>query len=672
LKASPRTSLTLLAPLLACVFFHASASPLPVDARQAAPKKSDAKEGAKAARTRRETREAVAALKEAAELARGFDDVYESVRAQAEAAEAVWPFDEQWARSVLRRAWDATNAPGAGEHTQGFNTSEDAREAALDALTDARRFVIKAAFKHDPRFGELFMREFERGVAARGAEPSKGATGDSDEPADDSATLHGRRRRLSDAARQRLFVARQLLEGGDFRAAASVAAPVAAEGSTPELLRFILDLREQDAQDADALYLRLLAWARADPLADANDVLLLSTPVVSPDLFVYVNADGSASFTTVRYEDGGVRAAAASLPAAARLAFFETAAAVLLRPRPANAGAAQSGDAAAVYFAAGRLLPFFEREAPQLAPALNARMVALNAELEASRREALRPKMEVSSLTPKNPTDPLALPLQLVSQATTSAERDLARLAVVTVAARLALWPRARATLEEIEGGDARRAARVTVAIQQVATVRRAFADETPDASERADAFVERAVDFVRAADVPPEARALGFAQAAELAAGAGLRVRADALLADAAGLAAQADRGTQRASALALVTLSAARAGSAQAWETLPAFVRAADEADELRYDAMLLEFNVGPSDRKFWVTAPNTPVSLNELFNAAARLDALKTFTEARGFKDEELRAAALLASGRATLEKNAGAAAGKNAGAGLPGAR
>jgi hypothetical protein len=139
------------------------------------------------------------------------------------------------------------------------------------------------------------------------------------------------------------------------------------------------------------------------------------------------------------------------------------------------------------------------------------------------------------------------------------------------------------------------------------------------------------------------------------LAAGAALRGRADALLADAAGLAAQADRGTQRASALALVTLSAAHAGSAQVWEMLPAFVRAADEADELRYGAMLLEFNVGPSGRKFWVTAPNAPVSLNELFAAAARLDALKTFAEARGLADEELRAAALLASGRAALEKN-----------------
>jgi hypothetical protein len=86
-----------------------------------------------------------------------------------------------------------------------------------------------------------------------------------------------------------------------------------------------------------------------------------------------------------------------------------------------------------------------------------------------------------------------------------------------------------------------------------------------------------------------------------------------------------------------------------------------------------MLLDFNVGTSDRKLFVSAPGAPVGLGELFAAAARLDAARTFTEARAFKDEELRAAALLASGRAALEKSAGASAsGKNAGALRPEAR
>lgn len=652
MKPSPHARLTLLAPLLACVFLQAptarsveadAAQGARGDAKQSAPKKADAKAAAQVARARREMRAAVAALKEAADLARSFEDVYESVRAQAEAADAVWPFDEQWSRSVLRRAWDATNAPGAEEHVQRFGTSDDAREDALDALMLTRRFVIKAALKHDPRLGEVFMGELERGDAARSSAAAQSGTTN----ADDSASLR-RRRTLSAAARQRLAIANQLFNDGDSRAAASVVAPVAAEGATQELLIFILRLRAREPDAADALYLRLLAATRVDPSADANDVLLLSTPVVSPQLIVYLNADGSAGFMPLRFVMADGKDVDISLPAAARRAFFETAAAVLLRQRPARANAAAGDDAAAFYFAVGRLIPFFEREASPLAPALNARLVALAAELETSRREALKSRMEVSSLTRRNPTDPLAFLQEEVQRATNSGERDFARLVLVSQAARQALWERARTASEEIENAEARRGARLAIAIQQVSTVEQAYDDEEADK-------VERAVAFVKAADVPPEARALGLAQAAELAARLGVAARADALLAEAAELAAATDRGEQRTSALAHVALSAARAGSARVWELLPAFVRAADETDELRYGAMLLDFNVGTSDRELWVTAPGRAVSLGQLFADAARLDAVKTLKEARGFADEEMRAASLLAAGRATLEKS-----------------
>lgn len=642
MKPSPHTRLTLLAPLLACAFLNAAATPgVEVAAAQSAPKRADAKAVAEAARARRETRAAVAALKEAAELARSFADVYESVRAQAGAADAVWTFDEQWARAVLRRAWDATNAPGAEDRVQRFGTSEDPREDALEALTTTRHFVIMAALKHDPRLGEALMAEAERGAAGRASAGSKGETLNTDGLAPPPRSPHV----LSPAGVQRLNIATQLCDEGDFRAAASVAAPVAAEGLTPQLISFLLRLRALEPSVADAFYLRLLASARSEPLADANDVLLLSTPVVSPQLIVYLNADGSAGFVLVRPLRDGGGDVAASPAAATRRAFFETAAAVLLRQRPARAGTEAGDDAAAVYFAVGRLLPFFEREAPQLAPALNARLVALAAELEASRREALKSSMGVSSLKRKNSSDPLSFLSDEVKRAPNSAERDFARLLLVSQAARLALWDRARTTSEEIENGEMRRGARLAIALCQVSTVRQAYEDDGADGAERA-------VAFVKAADVPPEARSLGLAQAAELAARAEAAAQADALLAEAAELAAGADRGTHRASALAHVTLSAARAGSARVWELLPAFVRAADEADELRYGAMLLDFNVGTSDRELWVTAPGQAVGLDQLFANSARLDAFKTLTEARRFADEELRASALLAAGRAVL--------------------
>ncbi|MDT7809838.1 MAG: hypothetical protein QOJ70_3651 [Acidobacteriota bacterium] len=648
----------LLASSLACALMCvAHAQTTAQDARrdakqQGAQKKADKNAEAGAARARREVTQAVAALQESAELARAFDDVYESVRTQAEAADALWPFDQQAARSILRRAWEAANAPGAEDHVEGFGTSEDPREDALDALTTARGYVVKTALRHDTRMADALMREFERELVKRStdAETQAEKTPAQPDARSDDAASNGRERTLSRAGWQRLFIARQLVEEGDFKHAAEAVAPLVAEGPSLPLLKFILDLRARDERDADALYLRLLERTLGDASADANDVLLLSTPIISPELCVSIGADGSADFTTLHYENEEAKLAAQALPARARLAFYSAAAAMLLRTHAQRGGKDSGSDeAAALYFAVGRLLPFFEHEAAQFAPALNARLVSLAAEIEAGRRESLKTKMDVSDLAPKNPVDPLAFPLEEVSRASDSAGRDFARLSVVARAARLGLWERARSFTEQIEDAQARRAARLVVAIRQVANISRSFDDEEPDA-------FERAASFVRAADVPTEVRALGLAQAAEMAAHTKHRVRADALFAEAASAAAGADRGAQRTAALALVTLSAARSGGVRLWELLPAFVRAAGETEGLRYGEMLLEFNVNAFDRSLWVSAPDAPVSLGEVFAEAARLDSARTLAEARAFKDEEMRAVALLASARAVLEKNA----------------
>jgi hypothetical protein len=668
LKPSPRTSRTLLAPLLACAFLNVPAARAEAadvsqnaraEAKQSAQKKpnakpgdkADAKANAQAARARRETREAVKALKEAAELARGFDDVYESVRAQAEAAEAVWPFDEQWARSVLRRAWDATNAPGAEEHVQGFGTSDDPRQDALNALEEARRFVIKAALKHDQRYGESLMSEFERELAdraptaeARAEEDPRPAAPSSDPDRADAAPVF-RRRTLSPAGWQRLSIARQLFDEGDYSHAALAVAPLAASaGPTRPLIEFIILLRTRDARDADRLYLRLLEATRADAGADVNDVLTLSTPVVTPGVYAFVGEDGTPGFDA-RYVSQEEKRA--PLPDEMRAAFYATAAGVLLRPGVPGGGRPES--AVALYYAINRLLPFFEAEAPQHAPALQARRTALAAELAPARRENVEATAGVRGLSVENPSDPLQYVLEDIKSAPTSSARDAERLRAVATAARRALWERAHGIADQIEDGEMRRDARLVIAVRQVTTVASAFGDgDDPD-------DIARAADFVRGSDVPNEVRAVGLAQAAELAARLAGKARAGQLFAEAAGSAGQAERGERRVTALALVALSAARAGDARVWELLPALAAAADETDGLPFGALNLEFAVGKGSGRLSFFALDAPVGVPEVFAAAARLDAVKTFTEARGFKDEELRAAALRAAGRAALEKN-----------------
>jgi hypothetical protein len=675
MKTSERTRRTKPAALLACALsvcalFNVSNVCAHVvtqaragrDAKADARKDSnrDARKGTRAedaARARRELRESVVALKDAAELARSFEDVYESVRTQAEAADALWPFDEQTARSILRRAWDAANAPGAEEHVEGFGTSEDPREDALNTLTTARGYVVKTAVKHDARLGQTFMREFERGLGAR--EPPDAdaranevtrANEDASQSDSQSTTTARPFHELSHAGWQRLNIARQLVEEEDFKHAVELVAPLTAEGASPALLKFILELRERDERDADALYLRLIETTLAVAGSGVNDLLLLSTPIISPQLLVSVGAGGSANFTPLHYESDAARRAAASMPAPLRRAFYESAAAWLLRVGPT------SEEPAALYFALNRLLPFFERESPQLAPALHARLSSLAADIESARRASLDSQSSVRSLTSKNPSDPLDSRLLNVEGVRDTAERDFMRLSAVLSAARGGLWERARKISEEIEDAEARRAARLGIAIHQVMSISRAYGDED------ADDFT-RASDFVRAADVPSEVRAAGLAQAAELAAHRGKRSVADALFAEAASYAAQSDRGQQRVAAFALITLSASRAGASRVWELLSSLARESNASDDLRWSALNFTFTLG-GERKIEFGLPLPAPSLTDVFAATARLDALRTFTEARALEDEEMRATALISAARVALAKRSRASTGDKA--------
>jgi hypothetical protein len=335
-----------------------------------------------------------------------------------------------------------------------------------------------------------------------------------------------------------------------------------------------------------------------------------------------------------------------------RLAFFDAAGSVLLRPAPASADGRNDGEMASRYFAIGHLLPFFEREAPQYAPALNARMAALASELAPNLRDSITAKMDVSSLSPKNSFDPLATAADEISRAPDSADRDAARVNFVMRAARRKLWDRARGAASEIEDAELRRAARIVISIYQVMDTSAAFDSDDGDSSERA-------ADFVRAADVPPGVRAAGLAQAAELAASAGKQARARELLTEASNYAAQTDRGRARVTALSLVLLSTARADAPRVWEFLPAVVSAGNEVDDLAYGALVFEFLLGPKGKEFTLYVPDySSVTLNGVFTAAAKLDATRALTEARNFKDEEVRALALLAAARVAIEKSSGA--------------
>jgi hypothetical protein len=385
-----------------------------------------------------------------------------------------------------------------------------------------------------------------------------------------------------------------------------------------------------------------------------------TTPVVSPEVFALVEPDGSTYLAPVGRVESDPRD---ETPVAAqvRRAFFDMAAAVLLRPAPPRAAPAEpdgvetDGEALAPFFAAGRLLPFFEREAPQHVAPLRARLAGLAQEIEEARRAAVSSQMHVERLTPRNPPDPLQFQLDTLSRADGDAQRDGALFDAASAAALRKLWERARQFAGEIADVQTRRAAFQLLALEQVKHVGEGFREE-----ESADDF-ERAAAFARAADVPAGVRAYGLAQAAELAAGKGNKKRAAELFNEAVAASSSVDRGTAaHVALLALLTEAAARLDAARAWALLAELAAAINErearpeSEEAGDDCPGV--TVETKENSYCVELAARQPEAEEVFAAMARLDLERALKEARALKGGYARASALIHAARAGVADEA----------------
>jgi hypothetical protein len=379
-------------------------------------------------------------------------------------------------------------------------------------------------------------------------------------------------------------------------------------------------------------------------------VLLLSTYALTPALFTTVNRDGSVNLSTLTrpWEDDD-EAAATPAPVAVRRDFLNAAATVLLRAsmqRPAGTHAA-GRSAAALFFATARLLPFFEREAPQLTPQLHALRQSAAAELGAASSDSLSQTAERTSLTPSNHVDPLADDLEYARRGPLATARDAARQRALRQAVKLKLWNRAREAIAGMEDAELRADSLNVLAVCQVAAVGEAFeGDEDGD---------ERAAQFVEQASVPPLTRALGYAQAALLASKLKRQARAAELLDRAREYAEQTDGGREaRFVALLVVATAAEQADPARAWAWLPALVRAANEVNDAPADELGGGFRVPGLEgaENVGVAEQLADFRLDELFAALARRDIARALREARALTDAATRSLVTVHAARARL--------------------
>ncbi|HYY56707.1 MAG TPA: hypothetical protein VE842_05200, partial [Pyrinomonadaceae bacterium] len=574
--------------------------------------------------------------------ARTFDDLFYRARIQMLAADALWDSDKERARLIFRRAWEAAAASDKAEQEELARESGAVSGATGPFVTEARDEVLLKAAARDPLLAEAFLKDFLK-------EKTSEKSASQSQP---QALTPWRELSAIDA--ERLGFALDLLERGESNSAAQMAAPLAGRGASADMVAFIIRLREQNAAAADRLYGLLLAQARRDASADANSVLLLSSPIISPELLVVVDERGSLQFRPLPPDDEQT-VKAPPVAVGLRNTFYRTAAEILLRPVAMRAaGAQQTQQPLALYVALGRLLPFFEREAAEFAPELRARANALAGEMEQGRRDMLASHFDLERVTPERAGDPLRAPFEQLGRADSETARDRLRLGIVRAAARKRLWDRARRTADEIENAASRRAALTFIAVSQVADLARTYSD-----AEEND--YESIVKFLQGADIPALASVWGYAEAANVAARRKDSRAALGLLDEAERFAARVDARTrQRVAAYAIVTGVAARLDPQRAWMLLYEVVKAANAledfaGDDVSLDITAAENSTADAPDNFSVTGEAFRLDL--IFATMARLDWTKALSDARALEGRVPQALAFIAIARAALDKKQG---------------
>ncbi|MGA9994603.1 MAG: hypothetical protein WBP93_04265 [Pyrinomonadaceae bacterium] len=608
--------------------------------------------------SREETRraKAIALIAETAERARSFDDLFYRARVQALAADALWPYDRENARAIFRRAWDAATAWDKAEQEEAAREDASSSESNSDsnstlkqtalAFTEARDEVLAKAAGRDAQLVRIFLREMLADKAYKVDEKNAGENVETGQTAKRSPWGE-----LSEGGRRRLALAYEMMYQGNPERAAEIAAPAIGEGMSGELIVFLLQLRTQNAAAFAGLYARLLEKAGAQALISVNEILLLSTPIVSPDLLVVMDASGGLQFRPVSYNRFALSDTRAhtSVEKDVRGAFFQLAATTLLRSPSSRDGNATT-EAVALYFAIGRLLPFFEREAAQFAPELRARLSTLSSEIEANRLEQVTAQQSIQRLTPLNQTDPLGSWIAGLDRAQNEGERERILIQIVMAAARQRLWDRAREFADKLEDLNARQSALSFITASRIADISNAY---EKDSEEDFEGFAK----FVRTADVPPVTKALGYAQTAMIASRTGAAKRALELLDMAEREAARTQAGTeQRASAYALIMATAAHVDKNRAWEFLAELVRAANALEDFHGDEIALEIQIGDSatdESATTVRIEPKAFHLDEIFATMAQIDFDRALAEARALGKDVPRSLASLAVARTALE-------------------
>jgi hypothetical protein len=433
---------------------------------------------------------------------------------------------------------------------------------------------------------------------------------------------------------QRLSVARELMQAGEMERALQFADPVLAM-VTMESMNFLTQLREKNATVADARYAALLASSTNNPQADANTVSLLSSYIFTPNLYMIFSGTGTSS------SQSSSTITPAQVAPELRNAFFQTAAAILLRPLPPPGEKDQSSSGLdGKYLVIKRLLPFFEQSAPPaIVESLRGHMSALNAIVSDGARRYEEDQLN-RGLRPERPAaDREQSLLDRLERAKTSAERDSIYIQLINLYGRTGDL-RAREFASKIEDTEVRK---------QV----QAYTDASLAIYFVEKKMPEQALDMAHRGDLTQIQKTWTLAQTAKLLAKTD-KDKATDVVDEAATEARRIDVSDPNLPRALMAVANALKLiDPARMWDATFDAVKAANSAEGFTGEdgEIVLKFQ---SKGQSSVREDDVPdFDLEGIFKDLALQDYDRAVELARGFQGEGPRAVATIAIARAILE-------------------
>lgn len=583
---------------------------------------------------------AITLINTLADESRGFRDQTLRARVQVQAADALWETDKERARTLFRRAWDSAELADAENTRRAEEQNRAAGRLSTRGLNipNLRGEVLRLAAKRERALGEEFLGRMEEARKRETSELNNASASVPTATTGGAANSGGQpTRRDPDAVppdvARRLRLAMQFLEDSDLERALAFAEPVL-NNVNPSSVEFLVLLREKSAQDADRRFNALLATTAADPNSDAGDILLLSSYVLTPHLYMTMGQGGQGISTSQRRRD----ITAPDLPAAVRVGFARAAAQVLLRPFPQEDQDATATGRVGTFFVISRLMPFFEQVIPEGVPALRARLAALNPDIPEQARRGLGDDM-TRGLLPEDSRDSVQDALDAAGRATDPRERDTAYLRAAQEAAFKG-DPRARDFADKIEDADLRRQVRGFI---DFSLLNRAVTDKK-DGLE--------VLRLAATGELTPVQRTWAYTEAARLLAKDD-RPRALEALEAAANAARSIDAADpDRVRSTVAVATRFFEFDRNRAWEIMADAVKAANAAPEFTGSDAGLVARIQTRTQRSTINFPAPVFDLTGVFQTLAKDDMNRAVALAQTFTGESPRAIATLAIARAVL--------------------